>query len=304
MLSASDEWFERVPRSLFEAWDAAEYLGGYWMIIRAWATAPRDYRIKRTTCTGVEHVVYGLGKMGEYHRRLEAALSRTGDEFIAVATDVYCYRCDVPHMEDDPVMQSAASAFEYLLDTAQIWLDSMRELVCSRWVHGPQLECPVHMEREESLALLQAEMERNGDKLDEIAYLFRIVDMVPPLERDGKLRAMLAQELCRAVDRRLITRRELPGDETPLSSEEVERSKRFRATAKVRLSESEQRIVDVIQQAGRRLTTSEIMGQLERQYGPTSEGTTKISLSHLVRFGFLTNRQDVEPKGYGMPEWD
>jgi hypothetical protein len=242
--------------------------------------------------------------MGECHKRLEAALSRTGDEFIAVATDVYPYRCDVPHMADDPIMESAASAFEYLLDTVKVWLDSMRELICSRWVHGSQLECPVYMEREESLTLLEAEMKRNSNRVDEIAKLFAVVDMVPPLERSNKLRAMLAQELCRAVDRRLITGRKLPGDEIPLSSEEVECSRRFRTTANARLSESEQRIIDVIQQAGRRLTTSKILGELERRHGPASEGTTKATLSYLVRFGFLTNRQDVEPRGYGMPDWD
>lgn len=70
-----------------------------------------------------------------------------------------------------------------------------------------------------------------------------------------------------------------------------------------RLSASEQRIVDTIRSAGHRLTTTEIISALERDFGPTSEGTTKQSLAVLVRRELLTNRQDTTPKGYGLPDW-
>ncbi len=70
------------------------------------------------------------------------------------------------------------------------------------------------------------------------------------------------------------------------------------------LSEAEKRIIEVIQTAGHRLKTNEIVCELEKQHGAASEGTTKMSLAGLVRLGLLTNRQDVFPKGYGLPEWN
>jgi hypothetical protein len=70
-----------------------------------------------------------------------------------------------------------------------------------------------------------------------------------------------------------------------------------------RLSESEQRILDAVVQIGHRITTKQLIGHLEERYGPTSEGTTKQVLAGLVRRGCLTNRQDVRPNGYGLPNW-
>lgn len=75
----------------------------------------------------------------------------------------------------------------------------------------------------------------------------------------------------------------------------------FRET--VQLSPKEQEILDLIGSVGERMTTGVILRELEARRGPTSEGTTKMALSHLRRMGFLTNRQDVSPKGYGLAEW-
>jgi len=69
------------------------------------------------------------------------------------------------------------------------------------------------------------------------------------------------------------------------------------------LGAGERRIITVIHGAGHRLTTDAIMQKLETCYGPTSLGTTKMYLASLVRRQRLTNRQDVTPKGYGLPEW-
>ena len=66
------------------------------------------------------------------------------------------------------------------------------------------------------------------------------------------------------------------------------------------LSDAEKRIVEVVRQAGKRLRTEEILNELERQYGAASQGTTKVCLASLVRRKWLTNRQDVIPKGYGL----
>ncbi|HXK37268.1 MAG TPA: BlaI/MecI/CopY family transcriptional regulator, partial [Candidatus Paceibacterota bacterium] len=78
---------------------------------------------------------------------------------------------------------------------------------------------------------------------------------------------------------------------------------RFIYRAKVN-SNAEQNIMDVIRTAGRRLVTKEILAALREAHGAASEGTTKTNLASLVRRNLLTNRQDVTPKGYGLPEWE
>ncbi len=70
------------------------------------------------------------------------------------------------------------------------------------------------------------------------------------------------------------------------------------------LSEAERRIIEVIRHAGHRMTTDEIVSELERQHGAASLGTTKNALAGLRRRKILTNRQDVKPKGYGLAEWE
>jgi hypothetical protein len=70
-----------------------------------------------------------------------------------------------------------------------------------------------------------------------------------------------------------------------------------------RLSIAESNIISTIRENGRRITTTEILRALERKYGAASEGTTKTCLAGLVRRGLLNNRQDVTPKGYGLPDW-
>jgi hypothetical protein len=76
------------------------------------------------------------------------------------------------------------------------------------------------------------------------------------------------------------------------------------ANMKPRLSDAEEKIVTVIQEANKRLTTKEILAELEKKFGAVSEGTTKVNLATLVRRRILNNRQDGMLKGYGLPEWD
>jgi len=71
-----------------------------------------------------------------------------------------------------------------------------------------------------------------------------------------------------------------------------------------RLSGAEENIIDVIRAAGHRITGKEVLAELRKRHGAASEGTTKVTLASLVRRVLLTNRQDVIPKGYGLPEWD
>lgn len=70
-----------------------------------------------------------------------------------------------------------------------------------------------------------------------------------------------------------------------------------------RLSSLEQRIMNIIQAAGHRLTMQEIVEELDKNEGSVSVGTVKNYLASFTRRGILTNRQDTSPRGYGLAEW-
>ena len=74
------------------------------------------------------------------------------------------------------------------------------------------------------------------------------------------------------------------------------------APLKIRLSDAQNRIVDVVKAKGHRLTTPQIHSALEKLYGPTSLGMAKQDLAALVRIGELDNKRDATPPGYGLPE--
>jgi hypothetical protein len=69
------------------------------------------------------------------------------------------------------------------------------------------------------------------------------------------------------------------------------------------LSPGRQRIVDVIQETGHRMTTEQILAAIREIDKVASSGTTKQYLAELVDRGILDNRQDVQPNGYGLQEW-
>ncbi len=69
------------------------------------------------------------------------------------------------------------------------------------------------------------------------------------------------------------------------------------------LSDGQRQLVDVVQEVGHRLTTTGILEALGGKGLIVSEGTTKSNLAFLVKMGHLTNRRDVRPAGYGLPEW-
>ena len=71
-----------------------------------------------------------------------------------------------------------------------------------------------------------------------------------------------------------------------------------------RLTPTQTNILDILVRADRRMTGSEITSRLFESHGPVGTSTVKGALSDLTRHGYLTNRQDVRPKGYGLPEWE
>jgi len=62
-------------------------------------------------------------------------------------------------------------------------------------------------------------------------------------------------------------------------------------------------ITTVLQEAGRRLTTTEILRTLEARQLLWGESTVKRALAEMVREEELTNQRDIRPRGYGLPNW-
>lgn len=76
-----------------------------------------------------------------------------------------------------------------------------------------------------------------------------------------------------------------------------------RAALPERITLIQEQIVGIVRQAGRRLTTREVLAELEKVNGAASEGSTKQSLAELTRRVILTSATDGYGKGYGLPEW-
>ena len=75
-------------------------------------------------------------------------------------------------------------------------------------------------------------------------------------------------------------------------------------TSRAMLRQAQLDIIGVIREAGRRLTTTQILDALANRGLQPSEGGTKTTLAELVRFGELTNSRAARPPGYGLPEWE
>ncbi len=69
-----------------------------------------------------------------------------------------------------------------------------------------------------------------------------------------------------------------------------------------RLTESERDIVMVLADADERMSTKQILAELENRRGAASEGTAKGTLSMFQRLGILENQRGVYPHGYELTE--
>lgn len=71
------------------------------------------------------------------------------------------------------------------------------------------------------------------------------------------------------------------------------------------LDDDEQQLIAILREANRRMTTNELLSAFSRKGLLQSEGTIKAKLARLTKIKLkLTNRADVTPRGYGLPEWD
>ena len=62
-------------------------------------------------------------------------------------------------------------------------------------------------------------------------------------------------------------------------------------------------VLDALRAAGHRMTTTQLLAALERADKVWGESTVRMALARMVDSGELTNRSDVRPRGYGLPEW-
>lgn len=66
------------------------------------------------------------------------------------------------------------------------------------------------------------------------------------------------------------------------------------------LSPSERTIVEILLEQQRRMTTEQIIAEIELRLGAASLGTTKVTLAGLRRRGILDNSRHESPPGYGI----
>ena len=84
----------------------------------------------------------------------------------------------------------------------------------------------------------------------------------------------------------------------------LEHRKGTRVPDKTKLTSAQEDIIRIIQSAGHRLTTTQVLNAFGSQGKIVSTGTTKVYFAELVRNNHLTNRRDTDPPGYGLSEWD
>jgi hypothetical protein len=72
---------------------------------------------------------------------------------------------------------------------------------------------------------------------------------------------------------------------------------------KPELVKGEKNIIEVIRDAGKRLTNEKVQEALSKKGYPSGTNGVKTKLASLRRRGFLTNDISAEPPGYGLPEW-
>src|SRR5262249_4888919 len=72
-----------------------------------------------------------------------------------------------------------------------------------------------------------------------------------------------------------------------------------------RLTPCQRDVVELLRRADRRMTTSVILASLSEANLRHGESTVKLALRDLKRppLELLDNRQDTEPRGYGLREW-
>jgi hypothetical protein len=63
-------------------------------------------------------------------------------------------------------------------------------------------------------------------------------------------------------------------------------------------------VVALLARENRRLTTDQIFAGLARQGTPHGDSTVRKALAKAVDDGYLNNRSDATPRGYGLSGWD
>ena len=135
---------------------------------------------------------------------------------------------------------------------------------------------------------------------DSLRDLFAMVHS-PSIEDVFSMLTRMQQELFRAW------KQEYPAKGSTyetIDGNSVEARRFIRQMERSSLPKMDRNIIAVLERAGHRLVTTEILTALELHFGPTAESTTKLHLANLVDKGLLDNKQAGTPKGYGLPEWD
>lgn len=63
-------------------------------------------------------------------------------------------------------------------------------------------------------------------------------------------------------------------------------------------------IIETLRDVGRRLTGEQLQHEMEQRGLRYSDSKLRLTAGVMVELGVLTNEQQTNPKGYGLPEWD
>jgi hypothetical protein len=102
----------------------------------------------------------------------------------------------------------------------------------------------------------------------------------------------LLREAVQAGKRVKVTVVEISNDDSkgPASSED--------------LTPCQEHCIEILREAGHRLTQSQILAALAKRDYHDGESTVKLALAQMTRNGQLTKDPDSNPRGYGLPEWN
>jgi hypothetical protein len=206
MAKVEKAWMHGVPRSLREAHD--RIIRSLFRVERVWECA-----LSRKAARFASDIVY-------LKKHLDAATAAMGlveDEFAAVATEV-------PEWNGIYGSSWHGLVLEHSLKTG--WL---MHRVAQDSFPGAQIKKRVRFLRSMTADDVRAWAEKTA---------FRLVSKYVGEPLSSRIHYCLKQELCRAVDRRMLTGRSHPVDKKPLSNEEIAKSqqlhdrvkKRFRPT--------------------------------------------------------------------------
>jgi len=190
-MANADAWWRRLPRSLFQPWrDLKSIL--FWYSPMAFGSAEPS--------AWDQHIAESLAKRYWDLLDLDQKLQRVLDEFVAAADGVIRWEGAPPYLR----YHSCAHAYALT-----------RLAVCIKGVLRRLPDGDEQLEQDKDAGVTEQRIREN---FAVVVKALRQPD-IPwfSQEEDYLVRCQLEREVCKAADRRLVTKRSFPGDEVPIT---------------------------------------------------------------------------------------